>query len=76
MFTRKENNLDGQGLESGEDTGTGTLLWVLLWALALILVQQWYARTHNYGIEQPVGLFGLAEYFFRHPEKLICLLRY
>lgn len=76
MYTRKENNREGRELDTGEDTGTGTLLWVLLWALALIVVQQWYARTHHYGIEQPVGLFGLAEYFLRHPEKLICLLRY
>lgn len=35
--------------------------------VALIAFQQSYAKSHNYGIEQPVGWFGIAEYYFRHP---------
>jgi hypothetical protein len=36
----------------------------------LVLFQQSYARSHESGIEQLVGLFGVAEMLFRHPERL------
>jgi hypothetical protein len=45
-------------------------LWLLLTATAiisLVVFQQSYAKSHTYGIEQPVGWFGIAEYWFRHP---------
>ncbi len=42
----------------------------LLWLIVVIIFQQWYARSNQYGIEQPVGL-GMFEYLFRHPETLI-----
>lgn len=44
---------------------------VILGASLLILVQQSYAKAHDIGVEQPVGYLGIAEYFFRHPERLI-----
>jgi len=43
-----------------------------LFLIGLIVFQQYYARTHQYGIEQPVGL-GIFEYWFRHPESLVGL---
>jgi len=39
--------------------------------LALVIFQQHYARTHQYGIEQPVTPMLVAEYYFRHPEALL-----
>jgi hypothetical protein len=38
---------------------------------ALVAFQQSYAKSHTYGIEQPIGLLGFADYYFRHPEKLL-----
>lgn len=46
--------------------------YVLL-TVAIVFVQQSYARTHQYSIEQPVGIFGMAEYYFRHPEIFVGL---
>jgi len=48
--------------------------WQFLICLAaLIIFQQHYARTHHYSCEQPVTPFLMAEYYFRHPEKLLGL---
>lgn len=47
-----------------------TAVWLVIACVALVAFQQYYARTHKPPIEQPVGYLGLAEYFFRHPERL------
>lgn len=49
------------------------LCWYILLACSVVFIQQTYARTHQYSIEQPVGILGLAEYFFRHPEIFVGL---
>ncbi|MBP9090193.1 hypothetical protein KBI23_04130 [bacterium] len=50
------------------DKSTALVVIIAIVALvSLIAFQQSYAKSHNYGIEQPVGWFGIAEYYFRHP---------
>lgn len=75
MYSRKEPDLAAQGIGSGRGKGrrksAGKLLFVMAWLVVSLVVQQWYARTHNYSVEQPIGISGIAEYYFRHPEKLI-----
>lgn len=39
----------------------------------VIFIQQSYARSHQGAIEQPVGLPGIAEFYFRHPEMFFGL---
>ena len=56
---------------SNESSGFSLLVLALIALVALVVFQQSYARSHQYGIEQPVGLIGVAEYLFRHPEKLL-----
>ncbi len=57
--------------KTGSLTSTAFVLILVMIALgSLFAFQQNYAKSRNIGIEQPVGWFGLAEYFFRHPEKL------
>lgn len=46
---------------------------VLVAVTLLVLFQQSYANSHRYSCEQPVGLLGTADYFFRHPEALVKL---
>jgi hypothetical protein len=59
--------------DDGESSSAVRLIAVIIAFGALVAFQQSYARSHNYGIEQPVGYFGIAEYFFRHPEKMLGL---
>lgn len=47
-----------------------SLVLALIALVALVVFQQSYARSHECGIEQPIGLFGVAEMIFRHPERL------
>ena len=56
-----------------EPSGKSGLILVLILLGLLIAFQQSYARSYTSGIEQPVRLFGVAEYLFRHPEKLLRL---
>jgi hypothetical protein len=42
-------------------------------AITVEFNSHWKTPYYNYDIEQPVGYFGLAEYFFRHPEQLVGL---
>ncbi|GEM_PF-1964254 len=47
--------------------------WAVTWGLLIacsIAMQQIYARTHEYGVEQPIGLRGTADWLYRHPEAL------
>jgi hypothetical protein len=48
-------------------------LMAFLLTSSVVAFQQSYARSHQSGIEQPVGLLGFAEYFFRHPETFLGL---
>lgn len=48
------------------------LIAVLLTS-SIVAIQQSYARSHQGAIEQPVGLLGVAEYYFRHPEVFVGL---
>jgi hypothetical protein len=57
--------------DKSESSG-GLILAVIMLAL-LVAFQQSYARSHESGVEQPVGYFGVAEYLFRHPERLLRL---
>jgi len=57
--------------ETSSEAWKGLLLVVGL--VALVVFQQSYAQSHEYGVEQPVGYLGMAEYLFRHPEKLLGL---
>lgn len=49
------------------------LCWYALLICSVVFIQQTYARTHQSSIEQPIGLVGFAEYFFRHPETFFGL---
>jgi hypothetical protein len=54
--------------EASCNKSTALMVIVATTALvSLIAFQQSYAKSHNSGIEQPVGWFGIAEYYFRHP---------
>ncbi|HEY9676566.1 MAG TPA: hypothetical protein V6C76_01090 [Drouetiella sp.] len=46
---------------------------VAVFVLVFVFFQQSYARARESAIEQPVGLVGFAEMFFRHPEGLVGL---
>lgn len=46
---------------------------ILLAILVTAIFQQWYARTQECGVEQPIGPIGIAEFLFRHPEHLFGL---
>ena len=61
---------------SSENSGAFSLILTLITLGALVAFQQSYARSHEYGIEQPVGLLGVAEMLFRHPEKLLGNLKW
>ncbi len=47
--------------------------YVVIALAVLVLFQQSYARSQECGVEQPVGLLGIAETYFRHPEHLVGL---
>ena len=51
-------------------SGALSVILVVIAVVALVVFQQSYARAHEIGVEQPIGLYGIAEYLFRHPEKL------
>jgi hypothetical protein len=48
-------------------------LVAILLTSSIVVVQQSYAQSHQGAIEQPVGLVGLADYYFRHPEVFVGL---
>lgn len=56
----------------GTRTETIVKRFYVAFSLALlVLFQQCYARSQECGIEQPIGLLGIAEMYFRHPEALV-----
>lgn len=61
---------------SSENSGAFSLILTLIALGALVAFQQSYARSHESGIEQPIGPLGVAEMLFRHPVsgvKSFCL---
>lgn len=44
---------------------------VSLLLFCVVFIQQSYARSHQGSIEQPVGILGMIEWLFRHPECLV-----
>lgn len=56
-------------MQSQREKNVESVTWGVLIA-CLIATQQIYARTHEYGVEQPIGFLGIAEWLYRHPESL------
>lgn len=60
--------------EKVESTNTlKKISFYIILIFCAVFFQQSYARTHQYGIEQPVGLLGIGEHYFRHPESFVGL---
>jgi hypothetical protein len=51
-------------------SGNCKIILALMLAGLFVIFYESYKRAHTFGIEQPVTPYGLADYFFRHPEKL------
>jgi hypothetical protein len=62
-----------QAFNSRGDDLKGYIVRILLAILVTVIFQQWYARTQECGVEQPIGPIGIAEFLFRHPEHIFGL---
>lgn len=47
------------------------LLVIVVGFALLVVFQRDYVKHHTPPIEQPIGFLGIAEYYFRHPQRMI-----